>query len=94
MTPAAREREGKETTNVPIYEYECADCEKVFETLVLGSERPKCPKCGGERLAKLMSASAVRTRDGGGDFSMPDMGGFGGGCGTCGDPRGPGACSM
>jgi len=42
---------------VPIYEYECEDCGKVFETFVKINEPPekKCPYCEGTRVKKLIS---------------------------------------
>ncbi len=40
---------------MPIYEYTCKACGKNFETLVLGSDTPKCPACNSEDLARLMS---------------------------------------
>ncbi|MCL6610292.1 MAG: zinc ribbon domain-containing protein [Peptococcaceae bacterium] len=44
---------------MPIFEYKCAGCGKVFEALVLsgrGEENVGCPKCGGKDLKKLISA--------------------------------------
>lgn len=85
---------------MPIYEYVCEDCGKRFEALILGREAAKCPKCESERLAKQFSAFAVH---GGGKGEM-DWGGdceggacdmpMPGACGSCGDPRGPGACGL
>lgn len=50
---------------MPIYEYECERCQKVFETLVLSpSERVTCPHCGGEDLKRVMSVCAISTSDG------------------------------
>ncbi len=79
---------------MPIYEYECKKCNKRFETLVMGSEKPECPKCGSRSLAKQFSAFAVKQSESGGDFG--DMCGMEnpGPCGTCGDPRGAGSCSF
>lgn len=75
---------------MPIYEYECPDCNKQFEELVFDpDETPKCPACGGEKAVRLISQ--VNTR---GDVSVeiPDFkkalgdkygaGGPGGGCGS------------
>lgn len=74
---------------MPIFEYRCKKCEKEFEALVLGRERPLCPSCRSGSLEKLLSTfSAV---SGGG---RPKASENPGPCGTCGDPRGPGACSM
>jgi putative FmdB family regulatory protein len=72
---------------MPIYEYVCRGCGHAFEALVYGSERPRCPECKGEELEKQLSAFAAH---GGTRGELPPPGA----CGTCGDPRGPGACSM
>ena len=40
---------------MPIYEYQCCDCGKDFEYLVLGKEKPDCPSCDSKNVAKLMS---------------------------------------
>ena len=40
---------------MPLFEYACKRCGHQFETLVRGSDRPKCPECGGGRLKKLLS---------------------------------------
>ena len=44
---------------MPIYEYECRECQNQFELLVLGSDTPACPECQGTDLEKLMSLSSV-----------------------------------
>jgi len=74
-------------TSVPIYEYACRSCSHRFELIVDGSRRPACPSCGATRLEKQLSVFAVgagQGRDSPGERP----------CGTCGDPRGPGACSL
>ncbi|MFO0983880.1 MAG: zinc ribbon domain-containing protein [Planctomycetota bacterium] len=70
---------------MPIYEYVCRDCERRFETLVRGAEQPQCPHCHGRQLDKQFSVFGV------GGPSASDAPGP---CGSCGDPRGPGACSL
>jgi len=76
---------------MPIYEYVCKDCSHAFEAIVQGTRRAKCPECGGGRLAKQLSVFATASAEGGdGESAEFD----GGGCGSCGDPRGPGSCSM
>jgi len=70
---------------MPIYEYICAGCGHAFEALVYGSERPRCPACEGEELEKQFSAFAAHGE------SRPETAPPA--CGTCGDPRGPGACA-
>ena len=73
---------------MPLYEYRCESCSHRFEALVQGSSRPTCAKCGGRRLEKLLSTFAVA-----GGSSATFEPGTDAGCGTCGDPRGPGSCS-
>ncbi len=47
---------------MPIYEYQCNDCEHKLEALQKMSDAPlkKCPECGKNRLRKLVSAAAFR----------------------------------
>ena len=46
---------------MPIFEYKCASCDKLFETLVRADTRPTCPNCGGTYLAKQLSVFAAST---------------------------------
>ena len=81
---------------MPIFEYVCQDCENRFEVLVNGgSVKPHCPSCDGRKLEQQYSAFAVGTTPGKGRFGKSASAGSvpRGGCGTCGDPRGPGSCS-
>ena len=72
---------------MPIYEYICDDCEQQFEVIVRGSATPHCPACQGQHLRKQLSVFAVSgTRGDLAPVSAPS--------GTCGDPRGPGSCSV
>jgi putative FmdB family regulatory protein len=73
---------------MPLYEYDCQTCAHHFEALVRGSETPECPACHGTHLQRALSTFAVST--GGG----PKRPATAGPCGSCGDPRGPGACSL
>lgn len=47
---------------MPIYEYQCQDCRRITEFLILGSESftPVCPRCGGKKMARVMSRIRVR----------------------------------
>ena len=72
---------------MPIYEYRCRSCDRPFETLVTATRPPACPGCGGADLEKQHSVFAVTARSA--DTHAPVAS-----CGTCGDPRGPGACSL
>ena len=75
---------------MPLFEYACKACDKQFEILVRGQETPECPSCHGTELQRRLSTFAARTAGGGSAAAMPAMGG----CGSCGDPRGPGSCSI
>lgn len=80
---------------MPLYAYVCPTCHHRFEELVFGSEAVACPECRSTQAERQLSTFAVR----GGNSSArerepasfrPGMGP----CGSCGDPRGPGACSL
>jgi putative FmdB family regulatory protein len=71
---------------MPIYEYLCGACGHAFELLLYGSERPRCPECGDARPEKQLSSFAAH-----GEMRAERP--APGSCGTCGDPRGPGACA-
>jgi putative FmdB family regulatory protein len=78
---------------MPIFEYICKDCQHEFEALVYGKQKAVCPKCESKKLEPQLSVFAVSAKGGSSSrASMPE--GMSGGCGSCGDPRGPGACSM
>ncbi|HEX7088180.1 MAG TPA: zinc ribbon domain-containing protein [Vicinamibacterales bacterium] len=73
---------------MPIFEYDCRDCGNHFEVLVRGRETAaECPACSGHNIEKALSTFAV----GSGSQPAPVAAGP---CGRCGDPRGPGACSL
>ena len=74
---------------MPIFEYACKSCEHEFEALVFGNEKASCPKCHSKSLAPKLSVFAVSAKASS-TSSVPAMGP----CGSCGDPRGPGACSL
>ncbi|HET9837775.1 MAG TPA: zinc ribbon domain-containing protein [Candidatus Angelobacter sp.] len=73
---------------MPIFEYVCQQCQHRFEAIVLGSRKAACPKCESKRLTQQLSSFAVTGSDKSHstDSVAP--------CGACGDPRGPGSCSM
>ncbi len=76
---------------MPLFEYRCRDCEKRFEQFVLGDAKPRCPSCEGRKVDKLLSVFAV---GGGGGAKSSASASAEGGCGSCGDPRGPGSCAV
>jgi putative FmdB family regulatory protein len=73
---------------MPIFEYVCKECDHGFEALVYGSEKPECPKCHSRKLTPQLSVFAVAAKG----SSTPAR--AAGPCGSCGDPRGAGACSL
>jgi putative FmdB family regulatory protein len=76
---------------MPLYEYTCRQCSRDFEALVRASDTPSCPSCQSDDLQRKLSVFAAHTAGGNGTQSaMPAVGP----CGSCGDPRGPGACSL
>ena len=72
---------------MPIYQYVCVDCDHAFEDLIFGDEQPRCPRCESGHAEKQFSVFATRSAS----VADPPTPGP---CGTCGDPRGPGAYSM
>jgi putative FmdB family regulatory protein len=74
---------------MPIFEYICKDCDQEFEALVYGKQKAECPKCHGKKLEPQLSVFAMSSK-GSSAASAP----MAGPCGSCGDPRGAGACAM
>jgi putative FmdB family regulatory protein len=75
---------------MPLFEYECRGCGAHFEHLTREGQSPSCPSCQGADLQKMLSVFAVRA----GVRNDPAPFPAAGPCGSCGDPRGPGSCSM
>ncbi len=52
---------------MPIYEYSCADCDKIFEVIQKFSDDPikECAHCSGTKVAKLISQSSFVLKGGG-----------------------------
>ena len=73
---------------MPIFEYVCQKCHHQFEALVYGKQKAECPKCHASKLDPQLSVFAVSAKGSSSAGAMPSAG-----CGSCGDPRGPGACS-
>jgi putative FmdB family regulatory protein len=74
---------------MPLREFACEACGHRFEELVGPDDSAACPKCSGRKLRRLLSTFAVSAaastpRSASSDSPAP--------CGSCGDPRGPGAC--
>jgi len=73
---------------MPLYEYACKSCAHHFEALVRAGGTPECPACHGTTLERKLSVFAAHTG------GTPTRAAAPGPCGACGDPRGPGACSL
>jgi putative FmdB family regulatory protein len=73
---------------MPIFEYICRDCQHRFEAFVTGDRQPACPSCHSRGLEKQWSVFAAVSGTRSAREAAPSA------CGACGDPRGPGACSL
>ncbi|MFH1885216.1 MAG: FmdB family zinc ribbon protein, partial [Pseudomonadota bacterium] len=59
----------------------CEKCNKDFEQLLLGSDKPQCPKCQDRNVHRLMSACGFVSKGGAGQPVKMAAGTSG--CGTC-----------
>jgi putative FmdB family regulatory protein len=75
---------------MPLFEYACKTCDHRFEWLTRDASTPECPSCHGTTLEKRQSVFAARTSGPASGATQVPVGA----CGSCGDPRGPGSCSM
>lgn len=58
---------------MPIFEYRCGDCRRRFSLLVgvvASAAEPRCPRCRGQQLTKLISRFAVARAE---DDVLDDM---------------------
>jgi putative FmdB family regulatory protein len=74
---------------MPLFEYACRDCGHHFEFLTRADRTPICPACTSTELDKQLSVFAVSTTPSSSPRSAAPAA-----CGSCGDPRGPGSCSI
>ena len=79
---------------MPIFEYLCRKCGHRFEKLLRGAELPDCPECHSRRLDKQLSVFAASVKGGQSSATAAPRAVAPSPCGSCGDPRGPGSCSM
>ncbi len=67
---------------MPIFEYNCSDCDHDFELLVQPSTDPECPECHGRNLEKQFSSFSPGSGSGKSEpTGAPE-------CPTCGIPGG------
>ena len=52
---------------MPIYEYYCEKCDKNFECLIIGSDKPECTTCSSKKVTRLMSSCGFVSKGGGGE---------------------------
>ena len=69
---------------MPLYEFQCEDCQAEVELLIRGEDQPECPECHSRRMQRLLSAPAAHVANG-----LPMSGFPEGGCGKpqCGQGR-------
>lgn len=75
---------------MPLYEYRCSRCEHDFELLVRESTARECPSCGSPDLERQLSVFAVQSQNPRPIARTAATGP----CGACGNPNGPGSCSV
>jgi len=78
---------------MPIFEYVCKECQHEFEALIFGQQKAECPKCQSKKLEPKLSVFAVAAKSGAANHPSFSAGAAGP-CGSCGDARGPGSCSL
>lgn len=49
---------------MPLYDFECEDCNARVELLIRGAEKPVCSECGSERVRQLLSVPAAPRSNG------------------------------
>jgi len=64
---------------MPIYEYKCENCGERFEKLIYNDEKIECPKCGSEKVRKLISLFTTSGISSGSSCSSCS----GGSCSSC-----------
>jgi len=65
---------------MPIYEYDCRDCRRVVSVLVMrpsAGEPPRCPRCHGASLTRVMSRFATIKSEDARLESLADAANFG-----------------
>ena len=70
---------------MPLFEFQCRECERPFEAFVTTDRRPACPACGSDKLEKMLSRLGMVGASGSSaeacDMPAPMCGAQGGRCG-------------
>ena len=72
---------------MPLYDYQCEQCQVVFEIRATIKEKeiglePECPMCQGKQTHQIITAGSILRGGSSSGFSMPG----------CGPGAGPGCC--
>lgn len=59
---------------MPIYEFHCKKCDKDFELLLMGSDKPTCPTCKSADVCRLLSACGFVSKGSGGETTSASAG--------------------
>jgi putative FmdB family regulatory protein len=68
---------------MPLFDFQCENCQTESELLIRGDEQAKCPECDSPKMRKLLSAAAAHVNSSSLPMSVPS------GCGKpqCGQGR-------
>jgi putative FmdB family regulatory protein len=59
---------------MPLYEFQCTECDRAFEELVRAASaivEVRCPECGSDHVRRKVSVFASKVSGGGSSFSSP-----------------------
>jgi putative FmdB family regulatory protein len=68
---------------MPIFEYQCLDCDRQFEAFVTAERSAECPACHGAKLTKQLSSPGMVGSTGGKRDAVAMAGGCGAGGAHC-----------
>jgi putative FmdB family regulatory protein len=69
---------------MPIFEYQCSDCDDTFELLMRSDTRIACPSCDSPRVVKKLSLFAAQVKKKDSSFPQCHTGHSGCDLGKCG----------
>lgn len=56
---------------MPLFEFVCRTCGELSELLVVGTQKPACPRCGSPKLDKQLSTFSARAAAPAGSLPPP-----------------------